>query len=107
MTIDSNTATLEKIDVKMPKKYKVIIKDEGNGDPVNGKTHFVQQLMTVVFNLQPQFSLQVIKKLTNEKQAVVGIYPKQIAETYVSKCKEYIDRPENKRYCFNVKIESE
>ncbi|AXH72843.1 MAG: hypothetical protein [Caudoviricetes sp.] len=105
--MDENTATLEKIDITLPKKYKVIIKDESDGSPMNGKTHFVQQLMTVVFGLQSQIALQVIKNVTNDKKALIGIYPKQIAETYVKQCKEYLDRPENKRFCFNVKMEVE
>lgn len=103
----TSTSTLEKLDISLPKKYKVIIKDGSDGSPINGKNHFVQQLMVVVFNIPANKAVQIINKLKTEKSAVVGVYPKQIAETLVNKAKTYIDEPVHKRFCFDVKMEEE
>lgn len=101
----TQTSTLEKIEIALPKKYKVILKDNGDGSPINGKSAFIRDLLILAFTVTPASAVQLLRKLDRDKMVVIGIYSKQIAETMLKKANEYINEPHNKVFNIEAKIE--
>ena len=101
------TSTLEKVKISLPKKFKVILKDNGDGTLIVGKGDFIKQILLVVFNVDPKQAIRMIKKLDNDKSIIIGVFSKQIAETMVSSANAYCNEPHNKRFDIEAKMEQE
>lgn len=105
--MSTSTSTLEKIKISPPPKFKVILKDNGDGSPIVGKSDFIRSILLVAFNVEPRDAVRLIRKLDNDRLIVIGTYSKQIAETMVSRATELCERPENKRFRIESKMEKE
>ena len=104
----TETATKEKIEVSLPKKYKVIFKDNGDGSSiVHGKSGFIRDILLYAFNCDPSSAVKIIKQLDRNKIVVIGTFSKQIAETMVNKANEKCSEPHSKAFMLEAKMEQE
>jgi ATP-dependent Clp protease adaptor protein ClpS len=71
------------IDIMHPKMYKVILHNDDYST-----FDFVIEVLMQIFNKNKDDAIAITFKVDKEGFAVVGIYPKEIAETKVSLVKE-------------------
>jgi ATP-dependent Clp protease adaptor protein ClpS len=71
------------IDIMHPKMYKVILHNDDYST-----FDFVIEVLMQIFNKTKDEAVSLTFKVDQEGYAVVGIYPKEIAETKVSLVKE-------------------
>ena len=71
------------IDIMQPKMYKVILHNDDYST-----FDFVIEVLMNVFNKNKDDAVNITFKVDQEGFAIVGIYPKEIAETKVSLVKE-------------------
>jgi len=71
------------IDIMHPKMYKVILHNDDYST-----FDFVIEVLMQIFNKNKDEAVTITFKVDQEGYAVVGIYPKEIAETKVSLVRE-------------------
>ena len=91
--------TLEKQEVKVPKRYKVIFLND-NYTPFE----FVILVLIKIFNKSEVEAVFLTKKVHEDNKAIVAVYPKQIAET---KLKEVNKEAELNQFPLKVIMEAE
>jgi len=71
----SNTAILEKIKIKEPKKW-VVIAINDDTTPFD----FVIHMLQTIFNHEEEFAIELANSIHDDGSAVIGIYDFEIAE---------------------------
>ena len=71
------------IDLMSPKMYKVILHNDDYST-----FEFVIEVLMEIFNKTKDEAIELTFKVDKDGYAVIGIYPKEIAETKVSLVKE-------------------
>jgi ATP-dependent Clp protease adaptor protein ClpS len=85
---DSNVVTEERVKVKIPKSFKVVILND-DYTPMD----FVVSILEQIFRLSPAEAVKIMLEVHNKGAGVCGVYTKQIAEAKVeqvhSRAQEY------------------
>lgn len=101
------TQTDEKLKLGMPKKYKFILQDIGGNISKPGKSDMVKLLLKKVCNIETINALHALRKLEKDGMVVIGIYPKQIAQTMKNKSDEILNEPQHKIFGISTRLEAE
>jgi ATP-dependent Clp protease adaptor protein ClpS len=83
-TRQENVNLLERSRTKPPKMYKVILL---NDDFTT--MEFVIEVLKTFFSMNQERATQVMLQIHNEGSAICGVYPKDIAETKVTRVSEF------------------
>lgn len=103
----SQTQTDEKLELGLPKKYKFILQDIGGNITKPGKSDMIKFLLKKVCNMETIDAMNASRNLDKNGMVVVGIYPKQIAQTMKNKADEILNQPQYKIFGISTKIEAE
>ena len=73
---DSKTITEDKVEVEIPKQYKVILLND-DYTPMD----FVVSVLETIFQRSPAEAVRIMLQVHNQGAGLCGVYSKQIAET--------------------------
>lgn len=101
------TQTSEKLSIELPKKYKFILQDFGGNVNRPGKADMIQHLLKKICNMESIHALNADRELTKKGSVVIGVYPRQIAQTMKDRADEILNQPQHKIFGISAIIQPE